>query len=165
MSCPQIRLSQVPDFPPQKTSIKLREDVSSSSASNDDDESSSMDSESDSSGQSQGPRRGSIDLTLDRLQSMHAVACGYRHDRSSYSANGRSQDRIKNVVNNPICACRQCRVKLSILMKVCLTFWLLSKDGQDSVLWAIQRGNGKKNNWYIEGLVRLMLNDLILNLI
>lgn len=117
------------------------------------DESSSIDS-SDSDGSScteEHQGRGCIDLTLERLQSMHAVANAYRHDRTSYSANGRCRHRIKQAVQNPICRC-QCRVNMNTLMKICLTFWLLSKDGQDSVLWAIQRGSAKKNTWHIQGL-------------
>ena len=132
-------------------SFKLRGD--DTSAMDSADESSSMDS-TDSDGSSDTEEhqgRGCIDLTLDRLQSMHAVSSAYRHDRSSYSANGRCKDRIKEAVKNPICAC-QCRVNLITLMKICLTFWLLSKDGQDSVLWAIQRGSARKNMWHIEGL-------------
>lgn len=118
------------------------------------DESSSMDStDSDgSSGTEEHQGRGCIDLTLERLQSMRAVANAYRHDRSSYSANGRCRHRIKQAVQNPICAC-QCRVNMITLMKICLTFWLLTKDGQDSVLWAVQRGSARKNTWHIEGLV------------
>ena len=133
-----------PDFPKQNYGpfpLKLRGDTSAMESA---DESSSMDStDSDgSSGTEEHQGRGCIDLTLERLQSMHAVANAYRHDRSSYSANGRCRHRIKQAVQNPICAC-QCRVNMITLMKICLTFWLLTKDGQDSVLWAIQRGSAR----------------------
>ena len=115
-----------------------------------------MESDTESSDSDEPKYQGSIDLTLDRLQSMMHVAGKYHHDESSYSMNGRSKTRIKHAINNPICTCK-CRVNINVLMKICLLFWLLSKSGQDSVLWAIQSGQGKRNKWYIEGLVFCMI--------
>lgn len=134
---------------------KLRGD--GSSGSDDQSAESSMgESDTESLDSDEPTWQGSIDLTLDRLQSMKHVAGQYHHDESSYSKNGRSKKRIRNAINNPICPCK-CRVNIGILMKVCLLFWLLSKSGQDSILWAIQTGKGKKNRWCIEGLVSCVI--------
>lgn len=108
--------------------------------------------------------RGSVDLTSHRLQSMHAVASNRNTSMSTFAANGRSKKRIKNRLDHPICRCR-CALPLRVVLKVALAFWMLTKKGQDSVLWTIQRenpGNSSKKDWFIEGLVfDVLFNDEI----
>ena len=114
------------------------------------------DSESSSSGTSSddGGERGRVDLTSQRLQSMHAVATnGKAKSMSKYSTNGSSKQRIRKAVEKPICTC-QCAVPFQIVLRVAVAFWLLTKQGQDTVLWTIQHenpGNGSKKDWFIEG--------------
>ena len=114
------------------------------------------DSESSSSGTSSddGGERGRVDLTSQRLQSMHAVATnGKAKSMSKYSTNGSSKQRIRKAVEKPICTC-QCSVPFRIVLRVAVAFWLLTKQGQDTILWTIQHenpGNGFKKDWFIEG--------------
>ena len=114
-----------------------------------DSESSSSETSSDDGGE-----RGRVDLTSQRLQSMHAVATNSKvKSMSKYSTNGSSKQRIRKAVEKPICTC-QCVVPLRIVLRVALAFWLLTKQGQDTVLWTIQHenpGNGAKKDWFIEG--------------
>ena len=95
-----------------------------------------------------------MDLTSQRLQSMHAVATnGKSKSMSKYSTNGSSKQRIRKAVEKPICTC-QCAVPFRIVLRVAVAFWLLTKQGQDTVLWTIQHenpGNGSKKDWFIEG--------------
>lgn len=96
--------------------------------------------------------RGSVDLTLQHLQSMHAMSRRQR-ELSTYATSGKSQKRVYQRLKNPICKCR-CRVPFQALLKICVCFWMLSKQGQDSVLWAIQTehpGTGCKKDWFIGG--------------
>ena len=99
-------------------------------------------------------QRGSVNMTLQRLQSMHAVAtCSEK--TSKYAENGRCKTRIRKSVANPICQCH-CNLPLHTLFRVCVAFWCLTKQGQDTVLWTIQRenpGSGSKKDWFIEGQV------------
>ena len=71
---------------------------------------------------------------------------------SEHAKNGKSGDRIRDILRRPKCKCR-CVVNFRILMKICCVFWSLSKSGQDTVLWTIQQGSGGKRQWHIEGLL------------
>lgn len=137
-------------------------DSEESSAVSDSDASELDDSSTDESTDSNHHERGSVDLTSQRLQSMHAVSSNVKKSVSTYAANGRSKTRIKNRLAHPICKCR-CALPLRAVLKVALAFWMLTKQGQDSVLWAIQRenpGNSSKKDWFIEGL---LLVDVLFN--
>lgn len=59
----------------------------------------------------------------------------------SYSANGKSKERMRNVLNGKVCSCsRNCKKAFSFatIYNVCCTFWNLSKAAQDCILWGIQ---------------------------
>lgn len=59
----------------------------------------------------------------------------------SYSANGKNEERIRNVLNGKVCNCRRnCKKTLSCatIYNICCTFWNLSKAAQDCILWGIQ---------------------------
>ena len=116
----------------------------------------SYESDSGDSDESSGEgERGFVDITLQRLQSVHAVASNYQVGDSTYSRHGRSKKRIAHALKYPLCRCL-CQVPLRLVLGVCMGFWLLSKQGQDSVLWSLQHeneGKGKKKDWYIEGLI------------
>ena len=138
--------------------VKLRMDCDSTGSS---DAESSTGSPTDSNGASGSSddddtayERGRVDISVQRLQSMHAVASNKSRSISKFARNGRSKSRIKDALENPPCKCR-CKVGLQLLLRVCLTFWLLTKEGQDTVLWTIQTenpGSGTKKDWFIEGL-------------
>ena len=101
--------------------------------------------------------RGSVNLTLERLQSMHAVATNASADASQFAQNGKSKERVKKALHNPACSCA-CKMPFKVLLRVAVTFWLLTKQAQDTVLWSIQKedpGSGSKKDWYIEGGLRL----------
>ena len=102
---------------------------------------------------------GKVEIWTQRLQSMHAVSSNKSTGPlSKYSKNGRSKTRVKHALENPKCSCA-CSVPLRTLLRVCLTFWLLTKRGQDSVLWTIQQEHpGSKRDWYIEGLMGIAYN-------
>ena len=92
-----------------------------------------------------------VSLTLSKLESLHATSsepvC-----RSQHSKNGMSVKRIKAVVRNPGCAC-QCWVPEQLLVKICHCFSMLTKVGQDALLWSMQAEGGKRRKfWNIEGL-------------
>lgn len=108
--------------------------------------------------------RGQVDISIQRLQSMHAVASSKEKTTSKYSLNGRSKSRIRNALANPKCNC-QCSVPFHAVLQVCIAFWLLTKRGQDTVLWSRQRenpGSGCKRDWYIEGPGVQGLDSLLL---
>lgn len=95
--------------------------------------------------------RGSVNLTLQRLQSMHAVGSN-KGDSSKFSKHGASKTRVKKALHNPVCSCR-CKVPFQTLLRVCLAFWMLNKQAQDTVLWSLQREHpGSKKDWHIEGV-------------
>lgn len=59
----------------------------------------------------------------------------------SYSANGKSKERIRNVLNGNVCNCsKKCKKAFSFatIYNICCTFWSLSKAAQDCILWGIQ---------------------------
>ena len=99
------------------------------------------------------PKKGHVDLTLKQLEAMHAVASNLNKDESTYATHGKSETRIKEALRNPICKCR-CKIPMQLLLKICLAFWMLSKQGQDTVLWTIQHEHpGTKKDWYLGGLL------------
>ena len=99
--------------------------------------------------------RGRVDISCQRLQSMHAVASNKDVSTpSKYAGNGKSKTRIQDCLKHPKCKCK-CSVPFALLLRVCVAFWLLTKRGQDTVLWTIQQeepGTGSKRDWFIEGL-------------
>ena len=95
----------------------------------------------------------SVDLTLERLHSLHSVQNTKSiEDMSSYARTGSSKTRVARALNHPICKCR-CKVPLGILLKVVAAFWLLAKPTQDALLWSLQHeaGSNKKKQWFISG--------------
>ena len=108
----------------------------------------SDDDDSDHSPFASGPAH--VDLTLERLQSLHSTES--TEDSSSYAKTGRSKRRVVGALNNPVCKC-QCHLPLGILLKVVVAFWLLAKPTQDALLWSLQHeaGTHKKKLWFIAG--------------
>ena len=134
--------------------VKLRQsDASDASAFDPSDADSSYSGSSGSDDVSECGK-GRVEITTQRLQSMHAVSSNNgTGSLSKYARNGRSKARVKQALDNPKCECA-CSVPLRTLLRICLTFWLLSKRGQDTVLWTIQQEHpGSKRDWYIEGLI------------
>jgi hypothetical protein len=84
---------------------------------------------------------------------MHAVASNKDSKMSEYAKNGRSRSRIKDAIGHPGCKCR-CVVPYKLLLSVCVAFWVLTKKGQDTVLWSIQQEEEErsKRDWFREGL-------------
>ena len=120
----------------------------------------SEDSLSGSSSEDDGVvERGRVDITSQRLQSMHAVATYDKSAQlSTYATNGRSKQRCREALQQPICKCR-CFIPLQVLLRVAIAFWMLNKQGQDSILWSIQcenAGGSDKKDWFIEGLTMKM---------
>ena len=94
-----------------------------------------------------------VDLTLERLHSLHTVQnTKASEELSSYARTGSSKTRVAHAVRHPICKCR-CKVPLGILLKVVAAFWLLAKPTQDALLWSLQHeaGSNKKKQWFISG--------------
>ena len=108
--------------------------------------------ESDSSSASDEPGVVSVDLTLERLQSLQ-YRTSLTDDQSSYAITGGSKERVIDAWGHPCCKCR-CRVPFGILFKIVATFWLLSKPTQDALLWSLQHEAGpKRKKWFIAGTV------------
>lgn len=108
--------------------------------------------------------RGRVEISSHRLECMHGVASNKdRGSVSKYAKNGFSKARLKSALRTPKCECR-CRVPLRSLLRVCIAFWMLTKGGQDTVLWTIQQEYpGSKKDWYIEGLqgcAQLMIDNI-----
>ena len=96
---------------------------------------------------------GSVDLGLELLHSMHAVSSNVNKDATAYDRQGMDKSRIKHAVKQPRCKC-QCTAPFQIVLKVCVAFWMLTKAGQDTVLWNIQHSQpGDRKEWYIAGLI------------
>ena len=93
-----------------------------------------------------------IDLSLWRLQSLHAAGKGDPNKISKYAQSGMSTSRIRASLNSPACTC-QCRVPAKLLADVCKSFWHLRKEVQDALLWSLQMesGRGSKRRWAIGG--------------
>lgn len=93
-----------------------------------------------------------IDLTYERLQSLHSHGTIPKKELSDYAKRGVSSSRIKGAVNKPCCTC-MCRLPVKLLYKICLAFWTLTKSSQDALLWSIQHesGNQQKKRWYMAG--------------
>lgn len=93
-----------------------------------------------------------IDLTYERLQSLHAHGTIPRKELGDYAKRGVSSSRIKAAVNKPCCTC-MCKLPVMILYKLCIAFWTLTKSSQDALLWSIQHesGNQEKKRWYMAG--------------
>lgn len=108
-------------------------------------------SESESSCSHPNPAAMEVSLSLERLQSLHALQSGPGKP-SSYSESGMSVNRCKKALQNPPCPCK-CTLPLKLLILVCQSFWQLSKAAQDSLLWSIQLEGGACNrrSWNIAG--------------
>ena len=93
-----------------------------------------------------------IDLTYERLQSLHANGTVCKKDLTEYAKRGTSASRIKSAVLHPQCRC-MCKMPIKILYHLCVAFWTLSKSTQDSLLWGIQHESGKqkRKRWYLGG--------------
>ena len=93
-----------------------------------------------------------MDLSLQRLQSLHAVQRGsHVKPNTKFAKGGLSKTRCQKILQNPPCSCK-CSMPLRILIMICEAFWHLCKGGQDSLLWSIQKeaGPGKKR-WALQG--------------
>ena len=128
-----------------------RSDYETASGSSDD--ASSNDASSDDASSVSNEGCGYVDLTVERLQSLHnGETTVSKSDMSEYAKTGCSQDRVENALHKPCCKCR-CRVPRVKLMKILFAFWLLNKAAQDSLLWSIQHEAGSnKNQWFIQGI-------------
>lgn len=93
----------------------------------------------------------SIDLTLDRLQSLHAMGSITKKELTDYGKKGISTTRIKSVATKPQCRC-MCKIPVKVLYHLCVAFWTLAKPSQDSLLWSIQQGSPRKKKWFLGGL-------------
>lgn len=94
---------------------------------------------------------GSVDLSHQRLQSLHAHGSVPKKDLDAYAKRGMSAKRIKTSVHQPRCHCL-CKIPVKILYQICLAFWTLTKNSQDSCLWSIQNeSHEKKKRWYMAG--------------
>ena len=92
-----------------------------------------------------------IDLTQERLQSLHALGKVQKSEMSTYAKKGMSASRIKKSATAPRCEC-MCRMPVKILYHLCVAFWTLAKPTQDALLWGIQHEGGhKKNKWMLAG--------------
>eukprot|EP00435_Cladocopium_sp_Y103_P069103 s569_g32.t1 len=109
-------------------------------------------SESDS-GSDDGGGTGNVDLTQERLQSLHALGKVPKKELTQYAKRGLSAKRVKSAVMKPCCNC-MCKLPIKLLYNLCVSFWTLTKQGQDSCLWTIQNecgGNLKKKRWFMAG--------------
>ena len=93
---------------------------------------------------------GRIDLTHERVVSLQKNP---RRVKSIYAKKGSSMTRMKAALESPVCNCG-CTVPLKVLVRLCVAFWSLLKQTQDSLLWFIQHESGKrrKNTWHLQGL-------------
>ena len=132
---------------PHAKKRKLR---TSSASSGSNDESTSISGSESGSDSSCGDAI--IDLTLERLQSLHTAGTVAKGDLTEYAKTGMSSRRIKEAVTNPKCTCF-CKMPIKVLYQLCVAFWTLTKPSQDSLLWALQHesGNRKKKQWYLAG--------------
>ena len=94
-----------------------------------------------------------IDLTLERLQSLHTAGTVQKGDLSEYAKTGMSPTRIKSALKQPVCTC-YCKLPVKLLYQLCVAFWTLTKSSQDSLLWSLQHEGGKhrRKQWHLGGL-------------
>lgn len=93
-----------------------------------------------------------VDLTYERLQSLHATGRVNKHELSDYAKRGMKGTRVKKAVLQPRCEC-MCKMPIKLLYRICIAFWTLTKPTQDSLLWSIQTesGNQKRKRWHLAG--------------
>lgn len=105
---------------------------------------------------------GYVELTLNRLQSLHANGTVPKNQLCQYAQSGMSAKRVKQSVTKPCCQC-MCKLPVKILYHLCIAFWTLTKQSQDSCLWSIQNESGseKKKQWYLEGPKHLTVNLIV----
>ena len=101
-------------------------------------------------------------MTLAGLESFHGVASNTVDDGETgdtYAQNGMDASRIKKAVRSPTCSCK-CRVPIQLLIKICSSFWPLTKGAQDAILWSLQTtGEARRKRYYqIEGRVLELCN-------
>ena len=114
-------------------------------------------SETDSEGGEHGLPN--VDLSLMRLEALHAsTKCSTPNKLSAYATKGLSKARIRDALAAPRCQCK-CQVPDKVLTQVCRGFWRLPKTGQDAILWSIQLESGKasKRTWSIAGSMAYFL--------
>ena len=109
----------------------------------------SEDSASDSESESDegGCQKGRSELLLTHLSMFPGEES---QEDSKAAVNGKSKARIKSLLNGrPFCKCKKsCHkaVNFTMVFKLCLTFWSLTKSAQDCVLWGIQNMAADMNN-------------------
>ena len=93
-----------------------------------------------------------VDLSLLRLQSLHATCSHDDVKETKYAQQGYSKERIKQVLSQNICDCG-CKVPPKLLMSLCRTFWSLPKASQDALLWSLQleTSSSSKRTWSLGG--------------
>ena len=122
-------------------------DAAGTDAESNSDTGSSSSSNGSGDSDSSGPKKpGRSELLLAHL----SMFPGEEAEADSMAAsNGKSKERIKRVLKGPICSCkRKCykAINFSMVFKLCLTFWSLTKAAQDCVLWGIQNMNSDMHN-------------------
>ena len=112
----------------------------------------SLSSDSDAGSEAEKLTSDVVELSLQRLQSLHATEKGSCHEvKNKYANHGMSTSRLKNVLKNPPCQCR-CSLPVRVLIMITQAFWRLTKRTQDSLLWSLQHevGPGRKR-WSMQG--------------
>ena len=92
---------------------------------------------------------GIVDLTSERLVALQPAP---GKSKNAYAKRGGSVKRVKHALSHPVCPCA-CKVPVKILLRICIAFWSLFKNDQDSVLWSIQfeSGHQKRKQWFLQG--------------
>ena len=109
------------------------------------------DSEGSDSTNEETSNPSTIDLTLERLQALHALGTVKKKDLTDYAKRGLSTKRIKTAALKPKCTC-MCKMPVKMLYQLCCAFWTLCKPAQDCLLWEIQHtGDAKKKRWFLAG--------------
>ncbi|CAL1173955.1 unnamed protein product [Cladocopium goreaui] len=125
-----------------------RYDPTSSEQNGSDSAASATDGETDSDTSDAGHAK--VDLTIERLQSLHNSMTTKNTEMSEFATRGSSKERVVEALRNPRCECKnRCRVPLRTLLKVVVAFWMLTKPTQDSLLWSLQHeaGSNKRKEW------------------
>eukprot|EP00435_Cladocopium_sp_Y103_P018893 s3522_g4.t1 len=125
---------------------------SSELASASDSASESLSSDSDSGSDVAPATSDVVELSLQRLQSLHATQKGSHHEiQNKYAKHGMSKSRLRRVLEKPPCQCG-CSLPIRVLMMITQAFWRLTKPCQDSLLWSLQQevGPGRKR-WSMQG--------------
>lgn len=120
--------------PSSSSSSSQSPDSKRQRCSEDSDSASDSESESDAG----GCHKGRSELLLTHLSMFPGEEL---QEDSKAAHNGKSKERIKKLLKEPFCKCKKkCHkaVNFTMVFKLCMTFWSLTKAAQDCVLWGIQ---------------------------